>query len=136
LSHTRTMSSADIVRVLLSGYILQQIRGQTSLDSKFYKRVVAILRPIPCFVLENIITEPHAQDISAKVAGSIPWKQQKVAVGYDDEVSSADVRMAASGLLGSRYDPGVQGIKISAWGKVDVDRTEKVRGSGEKHHRI
>ncbi len=59
-----------------------------------------------------------------------------MAVGYDEEISSADVRMAASGLLENRYSPSVQGIKISAWGKVDVDRTENVRGSREKHHRI
>jgi hypothetical protein len=39
--------------------------------------------------------------------------------------------MAESGLLGSRCSPGTQEIKISAWGKVDVDRTEKVRGSGK-----
>jgi hypothetical protein len=33
--------------------------------------------------------------------------------------------MAESGLLGSRCSPGTQEIKIFAWGKVDVDRTEK-----------
>ncbi len=40
--------------------------------------------------------------------------------------------MAELGLLGSKCSPGTQEIKVSAWGKVDVDRTEKVRGSGEK----
>ncbi len=40
--------------------------------------------------------------------------------------------MAESGLLGSRCSPGTQEIKISAWGKVDVDSTGKVRGSGRK----
>jgi hypothetical protein len=44
--------------------------------------------------------------------------------------------VAESGLLGSRCSPGTQEIKISAWGKVDVDRTGKVRGSGKKHPRI
>ncbi len=31
------------------------------------KRVVAILRPLPCFMLEDITTEPHAHDISADI---------------------------------------------------------------------
>jgi hypothetical protein len=29
--------------------------------------MVAILRPLPCFMLEDITTEPHAHDISADI---------------------------------------------------------------------
>ncbi len=75
----------------------------------------AVLRPLPCFMLEDITTEPHAQDISADIlrmwlsgyiladilrmwlSGYIlqheekgrrfgTWKGQKVAVGCDEEI--------------------------------------------------
>jgi hypothetical protein len=44
-------------------------------------------------------------NIKRNVAGSIPWKRQKVAVGCDEEIRSADVRMAESGFEKS-VDPG------------------------------
>jgi hypothetical protein len=41
--------------------------AQYKLQYKPYKWVVGILRPLPCFMLEDITTEPHAHDISADI---------------------------------------------------------------------